>query len=525
MAKLSSPDVSKSPSRGPDSNTATTSRLPTDVHVLVVGGGFAGIGLTIRLHQAGIRDFLIAERSADIGGTWRDNDYPGCTCDIPSTLYSFSFAPNPAWTWSFASRDEILSYLHECVRRWQLADRISLNTEVLSAKWDDDARRWQVETSRGPVTATFLVAATGPFDQPAVPALPGLDEFTGTAFHSARWEHGHDLTARRVAVIGTGASSVQIVPAVAELAKSVQVYQRTPAWVMPKKTRPAGALRRGLFRAVPATQRMLRAFQYWTRELPALAVGGNRVLLAMLEGQGRAHLRAQVPDPELRRRLTPDFRIFCKRVLLSDDFYPALTRPHVELVDNPIARVTADGIVTADGTSRQADTIIFATGFTVTDPPITHRLYGRGGGSLAETWRAQGRAAYLGTCVSGFPNLFLFTGPHAGTSHTSLLVMIEAQAGYITDALRTAVAGAVEVIEVRPRVQHRFMAAAGDAVGRTVSVTGGCTSYYLDADGHNTTLWPGASWRFRRRARRFDAESYHLVRQGTEPRFVEMERK
>lgn len=489
-----------------------------------MGAGFAGIGLAIRLRQAGIRDVLVVERSAAIGGTWRDNDYPGCTCDIPSTLYSFSFAPNPGWTSTFPEQAEILRYLHECVRRWRLSDQISLNTELLAAKWDDAAHRWLVETSRGTVTARFLVAATGPFDQPTTPALAGLEEFTGTAFHSARWDHGHDLTGRRVAVVGTGASAVQTVPAVAEVASSVQVYQRTPPWVMPKKVRPVGALRRRLFRRLPAAQRLLRGLQYWSRELPALAAGGNRVLLSALEAQGRAHLRAQVADPELRRRLTPDYRVFCKRVLLSDDYYPALNRPHVELVDSPIARITEDGIVTADGTARPVDTIIFATGFAVTDPPVTHRLHGRGGDSLAATWRTHGRAAYLGTCVSGFPNLFLITGPHAGTSHTSLLVMIEAQVGYIVAGLRTAVSSGVEVVEVQPEAQRRFMDAVREAMRHTVSMTGGCHSYYLDADGHNTTLWPGSTWRFRRRTRKFDADSYHLLRPGAERCPAGMER-
>jgi cation diffusion facilitator CzcD-associated flavoprotein CzcO len=498
--------------------------LRSDVHVLVVGAGFGGIGLAIRLRQAGIQDVLVVERSGAIGGTWRDNDYPGCTCDIPSTLYSFSFAPNPGWTSSFPKQAEILRYLHECVRRWGLSDQLALDTELLAATWDDGARRWLVETSRGTVTARFLVAATGPFDQPVVPALPGLENFTGTAFHSARWDHAHDLTARRVAVVGTGASAVQVVPAVAAVASSVLVYQSSPPWVMPKKVRPVGALRRGLYRRVPAAQRLVRGVQYWSRELPALAAGGNRVLLSALEAQGRAHLRAQVPDPELRRRLTPDYRIFCKRVLLSDDYYPTLTRPHVELVDAPVTGVTEDGIVAADGTVRQTDTIIFATGFAVTEPPITHRLYGRSGDSLAATWRAHGRAAYLGTTVSGFPNLFVLTGPHAGTSHTSLLVMIEAQTDYTVACLRTAIATGIEVVEVRPEVQRRFMDEAGEATRHTVSVTGGCRSYYLDADGGNTTLWPGSTWRFRRRTRRFDSDSYQLLRQGADRRPAGMER-
>lgn len=505
------------------SGKAAKSRPRSDVEVLVVGAGLAGIGLAIRLRQAGISDVLVVERATDIGGSWRDNDYPGCTCDIPSTLYSFSFAPNPAWSNSFPGQSELLRYLHDCARHWQVSDHISLDTELLSAEWDDDAWRWRVETSRGTVTARFVIAATGPFDLPAVPTLPGMEGFTGNAFHSARWDHSHDLTARRVAVIGTGASAVQIVPAVAAKARSVQVYQRTPAWVMPKKVRPLGTLRRRVYRTVPAVQRAARAVQYWTRELPVLAIGEHRALLPLLEAQARAHLRAQVPDAKLRRKLTPDYRLFCKRVLLSDEFYPALGLPHVELVDTPIKWVAGDRVVTEDGTEREVDTIVFATGFTVTDPPIAHRLHGRDGASLAEVWQADGRAAYLGTCVSGFPNLFLISGPHAGTSHTSLLVMIEAQIDYILNALRTAAGGEFGVVEVRRRAQRRFADKAREALEHSVSMTGGCHSYYLDADGRNTTLWPGSSWQFRRLTRRFDTESYHLLRQCAPRRAEGME--
>ncbi|GAA0512622.1 Baeyer-Villiger monooxygenase [Saccharopolyspora subtropica] len=478
----------------------------------MIGAGFAGIGLVHQLRSAGFHDVVVLERADSVGGAWRDNTYPGCTCDIPSNLYSYSFAPNPNWTSSFAGQAEILAYLRDCARRWGVDEHVELGTELTAAEWDEQDRCWLLTTSRGRLRAVVLVVATGPFARPNLPDIPGLDRFTGSVFHSADWDHDVDLTAQRIAVVGTGASAVQIVPAVAEKAKQVQVYQRTPPWVMPKAVRPVPRAVRALYRRVPLAQRAVRAVQYWTREIPALALTGRRRLLAAAKRQARAHLAAQVPDPELRRRLTPTYSLFCKRVLISSDYYPTLTRPHVELVTEPIQRVEANGIVTADGAERLADVIVLATGFTVTDPPVAHRLFGRDGRSLAETWRVDGRSAYLGTSVAGFPNLFLFTGPGAGTGHTSLLVMIEAQIRYVVDCLRVMARDGLRDIEVRPEVQRRFAAEVQRAMTGSVWTSGGCTSYYLDATGRNTTLWPGPTWTFRRRTARFDVASYRIRR-------------
>lgn len=480
------------------------------VQVAVVGAGFAGIGVARRLRLAGVRDIVLLERGSELGGIWRDNDYPGCTCDIPSVLYEFSFAPNPEWTSTFAPRTEILAYLKDCARRWDLERLIEFDTELRSADWDERGQRWLITTNRGRFTAGIVVVATGSFGEPSIPDLPGLAEFTGPVFHSAHWRHDEDLTARRVAVIGTGASAIQIVPGVADKAKGVQVYQRTPPWVMPKRARPVGGTRRLLYRRMPQAQPLSRAFHYWSRELLSLGVLRRRWLRTLLERQGRAHLAAQVPDPQLRARLTPDYAIFCKRVLLSDDYYPALTRPHVEVVSDPITRIEPDRIVTADGTARPVDAIVLSTGFTVTDPPIAHRLFGTAGRSLAASWRDTGREAHLGTCVAGFPNLFLLTGPNSGTSHTSLLVMLEAQFDYVVDCVRRMNRHGIGVVEVRADAQRAFVARVRRAMTGTVWTTGGCTSYYLDATGRNTTLWPGPTWTFRKLARRFDVGSYRV---------------
>lgn len=481
-----------------------------EVRVAIVGAGLSGIGMARQLLLSGIQDFVVFERAATIGGSWRDNDYPGCTCDIPSNLYSFSFALNPDWRSAYASRREIVAYLRDCADRWGVSEHVLPNAELLSAKWDGSRQRWLIDTAAGPFRARALVVATGPFAEPSIPALAGLGEFDGAAFHSARWDGTVDLTAQRVAVIGTGASAVQIVPEVAAKAAAVQVYQRTPPWVMPKKNRPTPRVVRALRRRVPALQRAARALQYWTREIPAAPIARRPQLLASAQRQALKHLHAQVPHPGLRAKLTPDYGIFCKRVLVSSDYYPALNRPHVELVTEPIDRLTARGVVTADGTARPVDVIVFATGFHVTDPPVAERLYGRDGGSLAAAWREHGRSAYLGTSVRGFPNLFLCTGPHAGTGHTSLLVMIEAQLGYIADGLRTMASRELGVVEVRAEAQREFTAEMDRAMARSVWLTGGCSSYYLDSHGRNTTLWPGSTWSFRRRTRVFDLASYDV---------------
>ncbi|MFL6126204.1 flavin-containing monooxygenase [Actinophytocola sp.] len=477
--------------------------------MLVIGAGLAGIAAAHRLVLAGVDDVVVLERAAELGGSWRDNVYPGCTCDIPSNLYSYSFAPNPQWTSSFARQAEILAYLNDCAARFGLVERIRFGTELTRAEWAADRRRWLVDTTTGRYTAAAVVVATGPFAQPSVPDLPGLGDFGGTVLHSARWSPATDLTARRVAVVGTGASAVQIVPAIAETARELQVYQRTPTWVLPKNVRATSALTRAVYRRFPAVQRAVRGVQYWSRELPAHAIANRPALLSAVERKGHAHLRAAVADERLRAALTPNHRIFCKRVLVSDDYYPTLTRPHVELVTDPIERVGPGEIVTGDGTARGVDVIVMATGFAVTEPPIAERLHA-GGTSLARTWRQHGRAAYLGTCVTGFPNLFLCSGPNAGTGHTSLLVMIEAQVDYIVSALRTMAARHLSVVEVTAGSQHSFTDEMRRAMTRSVWLTGGCSSYYLDATGHNTTLWPGSTRSFRRRTRHFDIESYRV---------------
>ncbi|HEX6499296.1 MAG TPA: NAD(P)/FAD-dependent oxidoreductase [Micromonosporaceae bacterium] len=478
------------------------------VQVLIVGSGFGGLGTAIALKRDGVDDFVVLERADDLGGTWRDNSYPGCACDVPSHLYSFSFAPNPNWSRTFSRQPEIWAYLRDCADRYGIAPHIRFGTELLGADWDDERRRWVARTSRGEFTADVLVAATGPLAEPSLPDLPGLSTFAGTAFHSARWDHGYDLTGKRVAVIGTGASAIQFVPQIAGRVARLDVYQRTPPWIMPRRDRPLTRVERRVYRAVPALQRLMRAAIYAGRE--AFLPNFRSVRVSHLAQRiALRHLRSQVPDPDLRAKLTPNYAMGCKRILVSNDYLPALTRDNVHVVTDPIAEVRRHSIVTADGTEREADAIVFGTGFHVTDLPIAERLRGRDGRSLAEIWQGSPQA-YLGVAVAGFPNLFLLLGPNTGLGHTSVVIMIEAQIGYLRRALRHLRATGAATVEPRPDAQRDFVRYVDENMRGTVWTAGGCRSWYLDPTGRNSALWPRSTWAYRRLLRRFRPDDHEF---------------
>jgi cation diffusion facilitator CzcD-associated flavoprotein CzcO len=498
---------------GPDRGEGT-GPIP-HVRVAIVGSGFSGLGAAIRLKQEGIDDLVVLERADDVGGTWRDNSYPGCACDVPSHLYSFSFALNPDWTRSFSPQPEIWEYLRRCAREYGVMPHLRFGHEVLSAAWDDTRQRWCIETSRGPLTAQVLILGTGPLSEPQLPSLPGLDRFRGTVFHSARWNHDHDLRGERVAVIGTGASAIQFVPHVQRVAARLHLFQRTPPWILPRLDRPVTALERWLFHRVPGAQRLARLGIYWGRESSVVGFTRAPRLLTVVQRLALRHLRRQVGDPELRRRLTPSYTIGCKRILISSDYYPALDKPNVEVVSSAIAEVREHSVVAQDGTEREVDTIIFGTGFHVTDSPAMQRIHGRDGRLLADVWRP-GMAAYLGTSIAGFPNLFMLVGPNTGLAHTSIVLMIESQLGYITDALRRLRETGAGAVEVRADAQAAFVDEVQSRMQRTVWMRGGCASWYLDASGHNTTLWPGSTWGYRLRTRRFDP-SCHVMHPAATP--------
>lgn len=483
------------------------------VRIAIIGAGFAGIGTAIRLRQRGYQDFVVFDRADDVGGTWRDNTYPGCACDVPSQLYSLSFAPHPEWTRSFSDQQEIWAYLRRCVDDFGIRPYLRLRNEVHGARWNDADGCWLVDTSGGGYRADVLVAAGGPLSEPAVPALPGLDTFAGEAFHSARWRRDHDLTGRRVAVIGTGASAVQFVPHVAMAAERLYVFQRTAPWVLPRADRPIGRHERRLYRAVPGAQRLARAAVYWGREAAAIAFL-RPALMRLGQSVARGHLHRSIADPALRAALTPNYTMGCKRVLLSNDYYPALVRPNVEVVTERIERVRPDGIVTGDGRVRAADTLIFGTGFRVTEMPLAHAIRGREGRSLAEAWQGSMRA-YRGVTVTGFPNLFLLLGPNTGLGHNSVVFMIECQIRYLLGLLAHLDRTCVAAVEPAPDAQAAYTADIDRRMARTVWIRGGCRSWYLDASGRNSTLWPGYTWSYGLRTRRFDPRAYVPISAGT----------
>jgi cation diffusion facilitator CzcD-associated flavoprotein CzcO len=481
--------------------------------IAIVGSGFSGIGMGIRLKQAGIHDFAILERADDLGGTWRDNTYPGCGCDVPSHLYSFSFAPNPDWSRTFSPQEEIWDYLRRVAVEHGITRHIRYGHEVLDAAWDETRRRWDIETAGGPLTAQVLVSAVGALSEPSLPEIPGLDDFEGTLFHSAQWDHGHDLRGERVAVVGTGASAIQFVPRIQPEVSRLHVFQRTPPWIVPQRDRALTKPERRLYRALPAAQLLMRAAIYWGRETFVVGFMRPRHMQRVNEKIARRHLAQQVPDRELRAKLTPSYRMGCKRILISDDYYPALTKPNVELVTEPIRELRARSIVTADGAEREVDTVITGTGFHVIDLPIAERVRRADGVTLAEHWSGSPHA-HRGTTVAGYPNLFILVGPNTGLAHTSIIYMIESQLTYVMDCLRFMVGRGVAAVEPRADAQEAFNRQLQARMEGTVWTTGGCRSWYLDEHGRNTALWPGPTWGFRRATRRFDPAEYVLRRDG-----------
>jgi len=483
--------------------------LPDHVDVAIVGAGFAGLGAAISLLGDGRSDFVVLERDDDVGGTWHRNSYPGCQCDVPSNLYSFSFAPNPDWTQTFALQPEIGAYLRKVADDFGVRPHLRTGTAVEGAAWDERAQRWRIDTARGPLTARVLVAGVGALSEPAIPPIPGAERFAGPAFHTARWDHDVDLTGKRVAVIGTGASAVQVVPRIQPQAARLTVFQRTPPWIMPHPGRPTRPRERALFRALPPLQKLVRGAVYWGRECYVLPFRFHR-LSRLPERIARRHLERQVADPVLRDKLTPRYEIGCKRILMSDEYLPALQQPNAELVTAAIAEIVPGGVRTADGAEHPADAIVWGTGFHTTDLPHVEWLRGRDGRTLGEVWREHGMQALRGTTVAGFPNLFTLYGPNTNLGHNSIVFMLESQLRFVTDALRAMDARGAAVLDTRPEAQARFNAAVQRRMRGTVWTQGGCASWYLDAHGRNTTLWPGTSWSFRRATRRFDPAEHLL---------------
>ena len=479
------------------------------LRVGIIGAGFAGLGMAIRLEQEGLGPFAVFERADDIGGTWKVNHYPGCCCDVPSHVYSYSFELNPNWKRGFAPQGEILAYLQHCADKYGVREHVRLQHEVTDAAWDDEHRRWRIETTKGTFTADVLVAAGGALSEPRAPDIPGVDSFQGTCFHSARWDHEHDLTGERVAVIGTGASSIQFVPAIQPQVAQLHLFQRTPPWVIPRWDHEITRVEHALLRALPFAPALVRGALYWTLETRVVGFRNPRIMRAA-DRLARWHVKRQVSDPELREKLLPGYVMGCKRILISDDYYPSLDRDNVEVVTDGVAEIREHSIVTKDGTEREIDTLIFGTGFEVARPPIARRIRGRDGRPLAEHWTPSMKA-YKGTTVAGFPNLVFMTGPNTGLGHNSMVFMIESQLSYVIDALRTIGARGARTFEVRPEAVEAYNERIQAELEDTVWTAGNCMSWYLDDTGRNTTLWPSYSWSFRRQTRRFDPDAYALA--------------
>lgn len=483
------------------------------VRVAVIGSGFGGLGAAVRLRREGITDFVVLERADSVGGTWRDNSYPGCACDVPSHLYSFSFAPNPDWPRTFSGQEHIRAYLERVTDVFRLRPHIRFGAEVERMTWNTEKLRWDIETARGPLSADVVVSATGPLSDPRIPDIPGLDTFPGKVFHSARWDHGHDLTGERVAVVGTGASAIQIVPSIQPRVSRLTLFQRTPPWVMPRMDRAISGAERRLHRALPFTTQLRRGLLWGIRELQVQAFTKHPDELGLVEQLARRNMARAVKDPALRAKLTPDYRIGCKRILLSSEYYPALARPNVDVVASGLAEVRGSTLVAADGSEAEADAIVFGTGFHVTDMPIAERVVGAEGVTLAEAWAKDGMQALRGASAAGFPNWMTVIGPNTGLGNSSMILMIESQLNYLADFVRQLdVLGGRVALDARPNAVEAWNHRVQERMKRTVWNTGGCTSWYLDANGRNTTIWPGTTTEFRRATRRVDLAEYQVLR-------------
>ena len=482
-----------------------------DALIGIMGAGFAGICMGIQLKRAGIHDFVIVEKADDVGGTWRDNTYPGAACDVPSHLYCYSFEPNPDWSRSYAPQEEIQDYIRHCVDKHELLPHIRFNTEIVSARYNEKMALWEVRDAKGMMARVHMViSAKGALQIPALPAIPGLENFKGDAFHSAQWRHDVDLTGKEVAVIGTGASAIQIVPAIAGTVKKLSLFQRTPPWVLPKFDRGYLGIEKFMFKRFPRFNRLHRNSLYWMFESRALGFVVDPRLMKLGEAVALNFIRRSISDPALQSKVTPKYTMGCKRVLMSNEYYPALNRPNVEVVSEGIQEIREHSIVTADGVEHPVDTIIYSTGFHVTDSLLGLSITGKDGLDLAEAWQ-KGMEAYYGITINKFPNMFMLLGPNTGLGHNSIIFMIEAQVNYVMQAITRMLKKGYQQVEVRRAIQKAFVEDMQRRSKNTVWKAG-CSSWYLDENGKNTTLWPGFTVQYWMETRKFDERDYRIVK-------------
>ncbi|MGI6873791.1 flavin-containing monooxygenase [Amycolatopsis sp. 3B14] len=487
----------------------------TRTGVIIVGTGFSGLGMAIQLRKEGREDFVILEKADDVGGTWRDNTYPGCACDIQSHMYSFSFEQNPNWSRSFSPQPEIWDYLRGVARKYDLYERTRFGQEMTGARWDPDEHRWHVTTKNGDTfSGRFLVNGVGALHLPQIPDLKGIERFQGKTFHSAQWDHDYDLRGKRVAVVGTGASAIQFIPAIAPEVEQLHVFQRTPAWVMPKPDHAMPEWAKSVFAKIPGTQRAYRNLLYWMLEARAIGFNGHQGLMKVAQKLAKSNIDKHIDDPALRAKLTPDYVMGCKRVLISNDYYPALNRDNVDVITNGVAEVTQTAVIDTAGVEREVDAIIFGTGFHVTDAFDNLDIIGVEGRKLNKEWATEGMRTHLGITVNGFPNVFFLLGPNTGLGHNSVVFMIESQIRYVAEAIRLVEQTGAGALEPRAEVQERFNAEIQQKLAKGVWTQGGCKSWYLDAKGVNRTIWPGFTWRYWLNTRKLRPSDFELVGRG-----------
>ncbi|TYS18517.1 NAD(P)/FAD-dependent oxidoreductase [Rossellomorea vietnamensis] len=479
---------------------------------VIVGTGFSGLAAAVRLRQEGERDIIILEREGDVGGVWRDNRYPGCACDVESHLYSFSFAPNPNWSRVFSPQPEIYTYLQNCAKEFGLMEHIRFHHEVKRMEWNEQKGEWSIGTSKGDFTSQFVVGAFGALSNPSIPKLEGLQQFKGEVFHSAAWPENYNPAGKRIAVVGTGASAIQFIPAIQPDAEHLHVFQRTPPWVVPRLDGPISTEEQQKLKKSSLHQKVTRLKIYAQREVRVLAFRNPKWMKTM-ESIARHHLHKAIKDPELREKLTPDYRIGCKRILLSNNYFPALAQPNVEVNTSGLAKVTENAVRDSAGREIPVDTIIFGTGFQVSEMPFSENIYGRKGHTLKEEWNGSPQA-YMGTTVSGFPNLFILQGPNTGLGHSSVIIMIEAQVEHIMKALKHINRQNLKTIEPSAEAQERFIRETDQLMEGTVWTSGGCKSWYLDQTGRNSTLWPGYTFSFLKKASKLKRSDYIGRREG-----------
>ena len=483
--------------------------MSTHHEVAVIGAGISGIAAAIRLREAGVEDVVVLEKADTYGGTWRANTYPGCACDVPSNLYSFSFAPNSDWSRVYGNQPEILAYIDGVARDHGLEEITRFGVEVLGASWDAPGSLWRLDTSDGEISARFVVAAAGPWNEPKIPDLPGLTDFPGEVWHSARWNHDVDLDGKRVAVIGTGASAVQFVPQIQKQVSALHLFQRTAHWVLPKVDHPVPDAEKWVKRHVPFFEKALGAVEYAAMETVGLAFHHPEPLMHGLQKIGQAYLRAAVRDKELRAKLTPDYLLGCKRILFSNNYLQSLTRPNVEVHATGVERVEGTSVFGSDGSTAEVDAIILGTGFHILDMPVADLIRGADGRTLAEHW-AGSPEAYQGTSVAGFPNAFVVLGPSLGTGHGSAFAVAESQVAMITDAVTTARSRGWTRLDVRPQAQAAYVAEVQAALAGTAYSGASCHSYFIDANGRNSFSWPWSTGELVRRISRFVPTDFEI---------------